>query len=45
MTIPQLFNYIQNLVMSPRGAQCQDGLTVSCKVTLALTDFLILLNT
>jgi len=26
-------NYSQNLVMSPRGAQCQDGLTASRKVT------------
>jgi len=27
-------DYSQNLVMSPRGAQSQDWLTVSCEVTL-----------
>jgi hypothetical protein len=31
-------DYSQNLVMSPRGAECQDRLmTVTCKVTL--TDY------
>jgi hypothetical protein len=30
------FDYNQNLVISPEGAQRQDGLTVSCKVTMTL---------